>query len=72
MGRRGGCCTYKGLGEDGELWVELEVSLGHPSWKDRSGSSGKRLGLDVFGAFWEHTVIKVVDVYELVWNKRRK
>lgn len=72
MGRRGGCCIYKGLGEDGELWVELEVFLGYLSWKDRFGSFGKRLGLDVFGVFWEYIVIKIVDVYEFVWNKRRK
>ena len=49
------------------LSIELE---GHPSWKHRSGGSKERLGLELFGAFWEQTVIKIVDVCELVWGER--
>lgn len=51
------------------LSIELE---GHPGWKHRSEGSKERLGLELFGAFWEQTVIKIVDVYELVWGEGRE
>lgn len=51
------------------LSIELE---GHPGWKHRPRGSKERLGPGMFGHFWEQTVIKIVDVYELVWGKRRE